>query len=62
MKNELIKIEVEMEIRYDETRKGAREDIVNTCVTDVPIEMCGASTITGCYSAKRTGNSRLVEH
>ena len=58
-KTETITVAVELQITYDPTRKGSREELIKRAVDEIPSDLGGACICNGCYSIKR-GRKYLV--
>ena len=52
-KTETITVAVEMEITYDLTRDGSRNQVIKCAVQELPTELLGVCTAHGRYSIKR---------
>ena len=51
-KTETITVAVEMEITYDLTRDGSRNQVIKCAVQELPTELLGVCTAHGRYSIK----------
>jgi hypothetical protein len=52
-KTETITVAVELQITYDPTRKGSREELIKRAIEEIPSDLGGACIYHGCYSIKR---------
>ena len=53
-KTETITVAVEMEITYDPTRDGSRDQVIKCAVRELPTELFGVCTTHRRYSIKRS--------